>query len=80
MSMDTPDDLDALLNRYEAEAAASTATVIAKQRGTAAGREGMQARREAGLAAPLQDDNRSRTTHTFPDTSNTSFRSVITVA
>ena len=58
MAGDTADELEELLNRYEAEAAASTEAVIAKQRGAAAGRKGMQARREEGLAAPLQIDNR----------------------
>lgn len=58
MSGDAADDLEKLLNGYEAEAAASTEAVLAKQRGAAAGRQGMQARREEGLTAPLQNDNR----------------------
>lgn len=58
MSGGAADDLEELLNQYEAEAAASTEAVLAKQRGAAAGRKGMQARREEGLAAPLQHDNR----------------------
>lgn len=58
MGGDVADDLEKLLNQYEAEAAASTEAVLAKQRGAAAGRKGMLARREEGLAAPLQNDNK----------------------
>lgn len=70
MSRDDPDDLDALLNQYEAEAAASSEAVLAKQQGKAVKGKGMQARREDGMAAPLQKDNRreARTKHTLART------------
>ena len=58
MSRDDADDLDRLLDQYEAEAAASTQAVLAKQRVAAAGRKGMHALREEGLTAPLQKDNK----------------------